>query len=194
MYELQRVRADHQASLLAFELENRGYFAQSISDRGDEYFDHFALRHDELLADQDAGLVASYVLVDETGAILGRFNLYRIRDGAAEVGYRIAEQSAGRGLTTAAVRKLCRLAASRHGLHTLRAATSDQNFASQRVLLKAGFVPGEVADPADIGGKQGHWYHRDLTARTDIAATTPVAGTGEQSSEFSAGSPRALRR
>jgi [ribosomal protein S5]-alanine N-acetyltransferase len=41
----------------------------------------------------------------------------------------------------------------------LRAATSCDNVASQRVLAKAGFVP---VGPADIGGKPGTWYQRDL--------------------------------
>jgi len=162
--ELQLARADHGPAILAFELENRGYFTESISDRGDEYFDQFEERHNELLAEQEAGVGASYVLVDEDGAVLGRFNLYRLEDGAAEVGYRVAQRVAGRGVATAAVRELCQLAASRYGLRTLKAATSDQNVASQRVLIMAGFVPAEAADPADIGGKQGSWYRRDVTA------------------------------
>jgi ribosomal-protein-alanine N-acetyltransferase len=29
-------------------------------------------------------------------------------------------------------------------------------------LTKAGFVPVGPADPADIGGKSGTWYERDL--------------------------------
>ncbi len=163
MPELQLVRADHGPRILAFELVNRDYFRQSISDRGDEYFDQFEARHRELLAEQQAGTGASYVLVDDDGAVLGRFNLYRVKDGTAEVGYRVAQRVAGRGFATAALRELCRLAASRHGLHTLKAATSDQNVASQRVLIKAGFVLAEPADPAEIGGKQGSWYRRGLT-------------------------------
>ena len=91
-------------------------------------------------------------------------NLYRIGEGTAEVGYRIAQRIAGRGVATAALRKLCKLAASRYGLDTLKAATSDQNLASQRVLIKAGFIPAEPADPADIGGKRGRWYRCDLTS------------------------------
>ena len=104
------------------------------------------------------------MLVAEDGSVLGRFNLYRFEDGTAELGYRVAQHAAGRGLATATVRELCRLAAARHGLHTLRAATSRENTASQKVLTKAGFVPAGPADPADIGGKQGTWYQRDLTA------------------------------
>jgi [ribosomal protein S5]-alanine N-acetyltransferase len=64
-----------------------------------------------------------------------------------------------------AERELGRLAAARHGLHTLRAATSRENAASQKVLTKAGFVPVGQADPAHLGDKQGTWYQRDLTVR-----------------------------
>ena len=69
---------------------------------------------------------------------------------------------AGRGVATATVRELCRLAAARHGLRTLRAATTHQNVASQKVLTKTGFVAVGPADPAHIGGKPGTWYQRDL--------------------------------
>ncbi len=162
--ELQLLRADHAPAVLAFELANRGYFTTSINDRGDAFFDQFAERHDASLAEQQAGTCAFYVLVDEDGSVLGRFNLYDLNDGAANVGYRVAEHVAGRGVATAYVRELCLLAAARHGLHTLRAATSEQNVGSQKVLGKAGFVPVGPADPADLGGKSGTWYQRDLTA------------------------------
>jgi ribosomal-protein-alanine N-acetyltransferase len=115
-----------------------------------------------LLAEQEAGLGAFYVLVAEDGSVLGRFNLYRFQDGTAELGYRVAQHVAGRGVATAAVLELCRLAAARHGLRILRAATSRDNAASQKVLTKAGFVPAGPADPADLGGKPGTWYQRDL--------------------------------
>jgi ribosomal-protein-alanine N-acetyltransferase len=161
--ELQRLQADHAPAVLAFERENRAYFAASISDRGDEFFDRFADGFDALLTEQEAGTRACYVLVDEDGAVLGRFNLFDLEEHTAVLGYRVAQHAAGRGVATAAVRELCRLAAARHGLRTLRAATSSQNVASQKVLTKAGFVPTGPADPADIGGKSGTWYERDLT-------------------------------
>jgi [ribosomal protein S5]-alanine N-acetyltransferase len=162
--ELQRLHADHAPAVLAFELANRAYFAASISDRGDEFFDQFTDRHSTLLAEQEAGVCACYVLVAGDGQVLGRFNLYGLKDGTAEVGYRVAQHVAGHGVATAAVRELCRLAAARHGLRTLRAATAHENAASQKVLIKAGFVPAGPADPADVGGKPGTWYQRDLAA------------------------------
>ena len=164
MPELQRLDAGHAPAVLAFELANRAYFAASISDRGDEFFDQFTDRHSALLADQEAGLCAYYLLVADDGSVLGRFNLYDLRDGTANLGYRVAQHVAGHGVATATVRELCQLAAARHGLRTLRAATSRENAASRKVLAKAGFVPVGPADPADLGGKPGTWYQRDLTA------------------------------
>jgi ribosomal-protein-alanine N-acetyltransferase len=61
-------------------------------------------------------------------------------------------------VTTATVIDLCRIAPARHGLRTLRAATSHANVASQRVLVKAGFVLAGPAGPADLGGEEGNWY------------------------------------
>jgi ribosomal-protein-alanine N-acetyltransferase len=81
---------------------------------------------------------------------------------ATRSGSGVAQHAAGRGLATATVRELCRLAAARHGLRALRAATSRENTPSRKVLTKAGFVPAGPADPAHIGGKQGTWYQRDL--------------------------------
>jgi [ribosomal protein S5]-alanine N-acetyltransferase len=161
--ELQRLRADHARAVMAFELANRAYFARFISDRGDEFFEHFAERHNALLAEQEAGACIFHVLVGDDGAVLGRFNLVEIEDGTAVLGYRVASHVAGRGVATATVLELCRLAAARYGLHTLRAATSHQNVASQKVLTNAGFVAAGLAGPADLGGKQGTWYQRDLT-------------------------------
>ncbi len=161
MPELQQLHAGHAPAVLAFELANRAYFAASVSDRGDEFYDQFTDRHSALLAEQEAGICAFYVLVAEDGSVLGRFNLYRFEDGTAELGYRVAQHIAGCGVATATVRELCRLAAGRHGLRILKAATARENAASRRVLTKAGFVP---VGPADLGGKPGTWYQRDLAA------------------------------
>lgn len=162
MPELERLRPDHGPAVLAFELENRAYFAASISDRGDDFFAHFDENFGHVLAEQEAGTSAFYVLRDEGGALLGRFNLYGIGSGSANVGYRVGQQTAGRGVATATVHALC-IVAARLGLNTLTAATSHQNIASQRVLIKEGFLPDGPADPSELGGKQGGRFRRDLT-------------------------------
>lgn len=162
MPALEPIRPDHAPAVLAFELDNRAYFATMISDRGDDYFDHFDERLAELVADQTAGLGAFYLLVDDHSSVLGRFNLELGPDHTAVLGYRVAQRVSGRGVATATVRDLCELAATRHGVRTIRAATSHGNVASQRVLVKAGFVPVGPADPEEVGGKQGTRYERDL--------------------------------
>ncbi|MBE7163599.1 MAG: GNAT family N-acetyltransferase [Williamsia herbipolensis] len=161
--ELEPLRADHASAVLAFETENRAYFARFISDRGDDYFAHFAEQHAERIAEQDAGQAAYFVLVEADGSVVGRVNLIFDGDGSAHLGYRMAERVAGRGVATSAVRRLCDDVAARGLLDTIVAATSEQNLASQRVLTKAGFSLVGAADPAEVGGKAGFRYERELT-------------------------------
>lgn len=167
MFELRPVRADDESAVLAFELANRAYFGESISDRGDDFFEHFAERHRALLAEQEAGVSVFHVLVDEVGTVVGRFNLYDLVDRTAAVGYRVAQQVAGRGVATCALRELCRMAGERYGLRTLRAGTDNDNLASQRVLTKVGFVSTGPADPADVGGRSGSCYELVLASGVD---------------------------
>jgi hypothetical protein len=50
---------------------------------------------------QEAGVAAYHVPITDDGSVLGRFNLVFVEDGAARLGYRVAEHAAGRGLATA---------------------------------------------------------------------------------------------
>jgi hypothetical protein len=71
MPELEQLQAGHAPAVLAFELANRAYFAASVSDRGDDFFAQFTDRHSALLAEQEAGICAFYVLVADDGSVLG---------------------------------------------------------------------------------------------------------------------------
>jgi ribosomal-protein-alanine N-acetyltransferase len=142
MPDLQLLRLDHAPALLVFERENRAYFAASIPDRGDEFFAEFDTRHAQLLARQAAGADYLHLLVTERGEVVGRVNLVEVADGSAELGYRIAQKVAGQGLATAAVRKVCELAATEYGLTRLRARVTLDNPASRKVLEHNGFVAG----------------------------------------------------
>lgn len=162
MLELQRLRRDHEAAVLDFERTNRAYFARSISDRGDDFFAEFSERHLALLAEQTAGTCLPHVLVESDGSVVGRFNLYDPVEGAAVVGYRVAERVAGRGVATSALRELCRLAGEDYGLRILRAVVDSTNLASQRVLAKVGF---EVVGPTTVAGRPGATYELTLSCR-----------------------------
>ncbi|KKJ99589.1 GNAT family N-acetyltransferase [Micromonospora sp. HK10] len=152
MPELQRLAARHAPALLRFERENRAWFARSVPDRGDDYFAEFDARHAALLAEQATGACHFHLLVDDDGTVLGRFNLVDVADGSAELGYRVAERAAGRGLAQQGVRRLGELARDRYGLHRLVASAALANPASLAVLRRTGFVPVEeillVGQPA----------------------------------------------
>lgn len=160
MCQLQRVGGDHADAIRAFELANRAYFARFVGDRGDDFFARFPERHRELLTEQDSGECVFHVLVDQDGTVWGRFNLYDVVDGSARVGYRVAQRAAGRGVATAALRRLCRLARAEYGLRILIAETSSENLASQRVLEKAGF---SAIEDCEVAGRPGIRYTLRLT-------------------------------
>ncbi|MEU3875058.1 MULTISPECIES: GNAT family N-acetyltransferase [Streptomyces] len=166
MIKLERLHAGHAAALLAFERENRAYFARSVPDRGDAYFDDFASRLRALLAEQDAGVCHFHVVVDDRDDLVGRVNLLDAVEGTAELGYRIAERAAGRGVATAAVAQARRLAGTVYGLSALTARTTLDNVASRTVLERNGFtVVGDVR----LDGRPGLRY-RGVTRSGDCGA------------------------
>ncbi|WP_325049232.1 GNAT family N-acetyltransferase [Micromonospora deserti] len=151
----------HAGAVLRFERENRAWFARSVPDRGDDYFAGFEARHAALLAEQSTGRCHFHVLVDDDGEVLGRFNLVDVADGEAELGYRVAERAAGRGVATDGVRRVCTLAHQAYGLRRLTAVTTLDNAGSLAVLRRTGFTPaGEVT----LDGRPGLRHVRDLTA------------------------------
>ncbi|WP_228977213.1 GNAT family N-acetyltransferase [Streptomyces sp. DH12] len=160
MLRVERLRADHAPALLDFERENRAWFTRSIPDRGDAYFTEFDDRHRTLLAEQEAGLRHFHVVLDGDGELVGRVNLVCVEQGAAELGYRVAERAAGRGVASAAVAEVCRLAARAYGLAELRAVTTLDNPASRAVLERNGF---ETVGTLTLTGRPGLRYRRLLT-------------------------------
>lgn len=187
MVRLERLRADHASALLAFERANRAYFARSIPDRGDAYFAEFPARHRALLAEQAAGLHHFHVVLAEGtspaegtpaadgaahGELIARVNLVDVADGAAELGYRVAEHAAGRGVARAAVTEVCRLAAERYGLAALTAVATLDNPASQAVLRRTGFA---VTGPTTVDDRPALRYHRPLTGHRPASVHRPAS-------------------
>ncbi|MFI8304029.1 GNAT family N-acetyltransferase [Streptomyces sp. NPDC085927] len=162
MVTLERLRAEHAPALLAFERDNRAYFARSVPDRGDAYFTPagFAARHASLLAEQEAGVCHFHVVLDQNGNLAGRVNLIDAAEGAAELGYRVGERSAGRGVATAAVAEACRLAGTLYSLTALTAVTTLDNPASTTVLTRNAFT--HVANTT-VDNRPGASYIRRLT-------------------------------
>jgi RimJ/RimL family protein N-acetyltransferase len=83
-------------------------------------------------------------------------NLFDVADGSAELGFRVAEKAAGRGLATAAVRQVCAMAAEDYGLRSLQASAAVDNLGSRAVLGRAGFVP--TGEEVLLAGRPGLRY------------------------------------
>jgi ribosomal-protein-alanine N-acetyltransferase len=146
---IRLLTADDEAELLAFESDNRAYFARSVDDRGDAFFDGFADRHRSLLTENEAGTCLMFVVRDRAGRVVGRVNLVDLANGSAELGYRIGEASSGVGYARAAVSLALRLAADR-GLSQVTAMTTAGNVASVRVLEASGFERLADEAPAEL--------------------------------------------
>ncbi|MBD0739110.1 GNAT family N-acetyltransferase [Streptomyces sp. CBMA29] len=160
MPQIELLHPDHSPALLTFERENRAYFAATIPDRGDDFFARFDDHLRDRLAEQESGTCYFHVVTGPEGDVLGRINLVDVADGGADLGYRIAERAAGRGLATWAVRELCRTAAADYGLTVLRAGTTLDNAASRAVLARTGFT---VVGERQFSGRPGLTYRRALT-------------------------------
>jgi ribosomal-protein-alanine N-acetyltransferase len=102
--ELQLLRAEHAPAVRAFEPENRAYFVTFISDRGEEFFDHFDDSFDKLLAEQEGGTCMFHVLIDENGKVLGRFNYSISRTAQPCSG--TGSRNKSRGVATATVKEI----------------------------------------------------------------------------------------
>ncbi len=96
-----------------------------------------------LLAKQARGDATAWVLADGD-RVVGRMTLNDTVRGpflSTNLGYWIDGELNGRGLATAAVREVCRIADEDLGLHRIAAGTLLDNIASQTVLRKCGFEP-----------------------------------------------------
>lgn len=95
------------------------------------------------------------VVVD--GDLVGILNLNSIIRGAfqsASIGYWVSQERNGEGIASAAVAAAKTVAAGELGLHRIQAETLLDNTASQRVLLRNGFVRYGIApDYLKIAGR-----------------------------------------
>jgi ribosomal-protein-alanine N-acetyltransferase len=95
------------------------------------------------LARYQQGTTVPHVILDGSERIVGRITLNDIVRGpfqSCSLGYWVSADDNGRGLATAAVRAMVRVAFDELGLHRIQAGTLLHNVRSQRVLERTGFV------------------------------------------------------
>jgi [ribosomal protein S5]-alanine N-acetyltransferase len=107
------------------------------------------------------------ICLNSTGEIVGRINLNNVVRGffqSCNVGYIVHQKYNGRGFATTALRLLINYAFTELNLHRLEAGTLPHNYASQRVLEKAGFRrEGYAKNYLFINGK---WQDHLIFAKT----------------------------
>jgi len=153
---------------------NRDFLAPWEPIRGDDFFtvDGQRAAIEAALDRHGEGSIEPHVIVDGAGRVVGRITLNEIVRGpfqSCHLGYWVSAADNGRGLATAAVRHMIRVAFDELRLHRIEAGTLLHNVGSQRVLERNGFVRFGVA-PAylNIAGKwQDHALYQLL--RTDPA-------------------------
>ncbi|HVB43565.1 MAG TPA: GNAT family protein [Streptosporangiaceae bacterium] len=121
------------------------------------------------LAAHERGFTLPHVILDRSGRVTGRITLNEIVRGpfqSCHLGYWVNAADNGRGLATAAVARIVRVAFGELGLHRIQAGTLPYNVRSQRVLERNGFVRLAVA-PAYLkiaGQWQDHVLYQLLNA------------------------------
>ncbi|MFJ3390382.1 MULTISPECIES: GNAT family N-acetyltransferase [unclassified Lysinibacillus] len=142
--------------LFEFEKNNRLFFEQMVPGRGEDYynFETFKIRHRELLTEQQENKSKFYLIRDNSGSIVGRINLVDIdtTNDIAEVGYRVGQEYGGKGI---AARALKLLLETEIRVKKIKAKTTTNNIASQRVLEKNGFKQVSISDNKfEMNGKK----------------------------------------
>ena len=124
---------------------NRDFMAPWEPIRGEDYFtvdgQHAVIRAD--LEQYEQGSKLPHVILDDSGRVVGRITLngiVRASFQSCSLGYWVSAADNGRGLATAAVREIVRVAFDELGLHRVQAETLLHNVRSQRVLERNGFV------------------------------------------------------
>jgi ribosomal-protein-alanine N-acetyltransferase len=134
---------DDVPALTGLLVANRAFLAPTSPDRPDEYFTEEFQRRDtaRLLEQHEQGTaIPGVILLD--GEVVGRITVSNVVRGpllSGNLGYWVAEAAGGRGVATAAVAAMQRVAFGEGGLHRLEAGTLVDNHASQRVLQRNGF-------------------------------------------------------
>jgi ribosomal-protein-alanine N-acetyltransferase len=136
--------------LAAAYVRNRQHLEPWEPVRSEEFFTVHgqASQLDLELENRKAGRLVRWLLADQRGGIVGSFTLSAIVAGpfrSCNLGYWVDGALNGRGLATAAVRLICRLADTELSLHRIQAGTLLDNAGSQRVLIKSGFESFGVA-------------------------------------------------
>lgn len=139
------ISLDDAPALTEYVRANREFFAPWEPVREESFFTLEGQRSvvRNALKGREQGTTLAHVILDETANVVGRITLNEIVRGplqSCSLGYSVSASENGRGLATAAVRDMVRVAFEELNLHRIQAGTLPENDRSQRVLARNGFV------------------------------------------------------
>ena len=166
---LRPVRPEDAASFCEAQARSKEQVAEFEPIRRPEWYsaDFQAARFGGMLSQDN---LVPWMLV-EGDRVVGTATLSNIVHGAwrnGDVGYWVDVAEVGKGLATAALTAVCRLADEVLLLHRVAASTNHDNHRSQRVLEKCGFVQyGFAPNYLHVNGawRDSNLYHRILNER-----------------------------
>lgn len=167
---IRPVTLDDVKALTELVIRNRAFLAPFEPPRSERFYTVAGQRErtEQALLFAEQGRLFRFVILDADEQLAGVIAVENVIRGPAEsatVGYWVSQDRNDRGLATAAVRDVVRIAFGELELHRLQAGTLVGNVASQRVLANNGFERIGVARAyLHIGGA---WRDHVLFQRVD---------------------------
>lgn len=163
---LEKLNLNQLQILYEFELENKSYFDSIGLSRPDSYYNltSFSESLNELILEQEEQLHLMYCVFNDD-EIVGRINLFNIKDSTAEVGYRISEKHQGKGYASKALKLLLEIAYDLK-FTKIHAGCDRSNIASQNVLIKNGFVLNKIIPIEEMyegATEDGMWFEKEFS-------------------------------
>ncbi|MFD0771805.1 GNAT family N-acetyltransferase [Bacillus sp. CGMCC 1.60114] len=160
---IEKLREQDAEELFAFECSNRPFFEKMVPSRGEDYYTYetFQKIFYEVLKEQFEGISYFHLIRNQAGTIVGRINLVDIEKDIelGYLGYRVGEKYVGRDVATKAVKLLLDEAANYH-VTEIHAKTTNNNFASQKVLEKNHFLRISIDEnAAELHGQKINFIH-----------------------------------
>lgn len=147
---LEKLQIADAEKLFEFERNNRTFFEEMVPTRGDEYynFEFFQRSLESLLDEQAQGSSYFYLIKDSNASIIGRVNLVDVEEplGIGHLGYRVGQLHTGKGIANQAVKLVIEKVLGEGRIKQIKAKTTTNNVASQRVLEKNGFEHVGMSD------------------------------------------------
>lgn len=145
-FYLRLIQLNDTQDLLDFELRNRAFFTKTSPTRSETFFTFDGKKRfiESQIQAHKENLGHSFCMFNHQDELIGWVSLFEVLDvpniNSCFLGYRIDEAYQGKGYMSEAVKLICDYAFKTLKLHRIEAGVMVNNFGSQKVLEKNGFI------------------------------------------------------